>query len=99
MCGGGEKEARRAYLGHAQIATSRLRRRGSPRWARGALKQTIFVDEDDHQRYIRLLERVVRWTSWRCLGWCLMGNHMHMLVETPLPNLGRGMQRLHGIYG
>lgn len=28
-----------------------------------------------------------------------MGNHMHLLVETPEPNLGRGMQLLHGSYG
>ena len=28
-----------------------------------------------------------------------MGNHVHMLIETPLPNLARGMQRLHGVYG
>ena len=29
---------------------------------------------------------------------CLMGNHMHLLIETPVPNLGIGMQRLHGPY-
>ncbi len=68
-------------------------------WARGALKQTIFVDEQDHLTYIRLLERVVRWMSWQCLGWCLMGNHVHLLIETPQPTLWRGMQRLHGLYG
>ena len=36
--------------------------------------------------------------SWRCLTYCLMSNHMHLLVETPEPNLGSGMQRLHGGY-
>lgn len=28
-----------------------------------------------------------------------MGNHMHLLIETPETNLGQGMQRLHGAYG
>jgi hypothetical protein len=28
-----------------------------------------------------------------------MPNHLHLLIETPQPNLGRGMQRLHGDYG
>ena len=28
-----------------------------------------------------------------------MDNHMHFLVETPEPNLGKGMQRLHGDFG
>jgi REP element-mobilizing transposase RayT len=28
-----------------------------------------------------------------------MDNHLHLLVETPRPNLGVGMQELHGRYG
>lgn len=68
-------------------------------WARGAVKQTILLDEPDHLSYVKLLARVVRWMSWRCLSWCLMGNHVHLLIETPIPNLGKGMQRLHGAYG
>jgi hypothetical protein len=28
-----------------------------------------------------------------------MPNHVHLLFETPEPNLGAGMQRLHGDYG
>ena len=28
-----------------------------------------------------------------------MDNHMHLLIETPQPNLGEGMQRLHGDFG
>lgn len=28
-----------------------------------------------------------------------MTNHVHLLVETPEPNLGVGMRRLHGDYG
>ena len=36
--------------------------------------------------------------SWRCLTYCLMGNHIHLLIETPKPNLRDGMQRFHGDY-
>jgi REP element-mobilizing transposase RayT len=39
------------------------------------------------------------WARWRCLAYCLMDNHVHLLVETPAANLGLGMQRLHGKYG
>jgi hypothetical protein len=28
-----------------------------------------------------------------------MPNHVHLLIETPRPNLARGMQLLHGAYG
>ncbi len=27
-----------------------------------------------------------------------MSNHAHLVIETPLPNLGAGMQRVHGVY-
>ena len=27
-----------------------------------------------------------------------MSNHLHMLIETPKPNLSQGMQRFHGDY-
>jgi hypothetical protein len=29
---------------------------------------------------------------------CLMTNHVHLLIETPAPNLGVGMSRFHGDY-
>jgi putative transposase len=67
-------------------------------WSRGAVKQTIFIDDEDRERYLRRLSKIAVWMSWRCLAYCLMGNHMHLLIETPDPNLGRGMQRLHGPY-
>jgi REP element-mobilizing transposase RayT len=67
-------------------------------YSRGAKKSTIFVHDDDRQLYLLSLAKVIRFMSWNCLSYCLMGNHMHLLIETPQPNLGRGMQRLHGPY-
>jgi putative transposase len=67
-------------------------------YARGNRRQAIYVDDADRQRYLALLERVTVWMRWRCLAYCLMGNHVHLLVETREPNLGRGIQRLHGTY-
>jgi REP element-mobilizing transposase RayT len=67
-------------------------------WARGAVKQTIFVDDVDRRRYLGYFAQVIRRQRWRSLGYCLMGNHLHLLVETPAPNLGSGMHRLHGAY-
>jgi REP element-mobilizing transposase RayT len=67
-------------------------------FARGNRKQDIFIDDDDRWVYLRLLEKVVVKQQWRCLAYCLMRNHVHLLIETPEPNLGAGMQRLHGVY-
>ncbi len=67
-------------------------------WSRGAKKAAIFVNDNDRQLYLASLAKIIRFASWNCLAFCLMGNHMHLLIETPEPNLGRGMQRLHGPY-
>jgi putative transposase len=45
-----------------------------------------------------LLGRAVARSRWCCLAYCLMDNHLHLLVETREPNLGAGMQWLHGRY-
>jgi putative transposase len=67
-------------------------------FARGNRKQSIYLDDADHSRYLATLGRVTIGMEWRCMSYCLMGNHVHLLIETRLPNLGAGMQRLHGPY-
>lgn len=67
-------------------------------FARGNNRQRIFRDVDDRELYLLLLGQVIRRQRWSCLSYCLMHNHIHLLVETPEPNLGLGMQRLHGLY-
>lgn len=68
-------------------------------FARGNNRRRIFLDDRDRLLYLALLGRVVRWKRWLCLAYCLLDNHIHLLVETPEPNLGSGMQLLHGLYG
>jgi REP element-mobilizing transposase RayT len=50
------------------------------------------------RRYLRMLGQIVTRYRWRCLAYCLMPNHVHLLLETPEPNLPQGMQALHGDY-
>jgi putative transposase len=67
-------------------------------FARGIARREIYVDNIDRTIYLATLGRVTERQRWRCLAYCLMPNHVHLLVETPLANLGAGMQRLHGDY-
>jgi putative transposase len=67
-------------------------------FARGNRRLEIFLDDDDYSHYLSLLGGVVVGKRWRLLAYCLMPNHVHLLVETPEPNLARGMQYLHGFY-
>jgi len=66
--------------------------------ARGNDKQDIFYDERDNLRFLKLLGHTVQQYRWLCHGYCLMGNHYHLILETPEPNLARGMKRLNSRY-
>jgi REP element-mobilizing transposase RayT len=67
-------------------------------FARGVDRRRIFLDDLDRQLYLHLLGGVSRRQEWACLAYCLMENHMHVLLHTPEPNLGAGMRRLNGTY-
>lgn len=67
--------------------------------SRGNRKEPIFLDDRDRSRFLLLLERAVSRFEWSCQVYCLMDNHFHLLIETPNPNLARGMQWLKGTYG
>jgi len=68
-------------------------------YARGNDRACIYYRDDaDRERYLELLEKVASGKDWRCLAYCLMDNHLHLLLETPSGGLSAGMQRLHGRY-
>jgi putative transposase len=65
---------------------------------RGNAREAIVRDDDDRVFFFRILAKVVRRFSWLCHAYCLMDNHYHLVLETPLPNLSDGMRQLNGIY-
>ena len=67
-------------------------------YARGNNRMPIFGDDRDRRTFLSLLAGVIRRTRWICFAYCLMENHVHLLVETPEANLGRGMQLLTSAY-
>ena len=66
--------------------------------ARGNAQQPIFLDDTDRLQFVRLLGREIQQQQWHCYIYCLMSNHYHLVLETPEPNLSRGLRRLHGTY-
>ena len=66
--------------------------------SRGNERGSIFRDDHDRAKYLEFLGAVVERERWVLHAYCLMGNHSHLLIETPLGNLSRGMQRLNGRY-
>ena len=66
--------------------------------SRGIERRNIFDDSRDRRTFLGLLEKVGRRHQWQCLAYCLLDNHYHLIVRTPLPNLSRGMQVLNSGY-
>ncbi len=69
--------------------------------ARGNEKRAIFSDEDDYRNFIWRLRKVLRESGDKCLAWCLMPNHFHLLFirgERPLPEFMRRLMTGHAVY-
>ena len=66
--------------------------------SRGNARQPVFADAQDRNAFLDALAEVVARFGWRCHAYCLMGNHYHLLVETPEANLARGMRQVNGVY-
>lgn len=66
--------------------------------ARGNERRPIVRDDDDRSAFVALLAESLGIASARLHAFCLMDNHYHLLVETPLANLSRFVRRLNHTY-
>jgi REP element-mobilizing transposase RayT len=66
--------------------------------ARGNRREAIFADDEDRRYFLHSLAQACERTGWRVHAWVLMGNHYHLLIQTPEPNLVSGMQWLQNTY-
>lgn len=63
---------------------------------RGDRREAIYRDEEDRASFLRTLGEACGKTGWQVHAWCLIGNHFHLVVETPHANLVAGMRWLLG---
>jgi len=66
--------------------------------ARGNERKEIFKSDRDRQKFLEYLESAVIRYSAVIHSWCLMRNHYHLLIETPVGNLSQVMQHINGAY-
>ncbi len=66
--------------------------------SRGDGREAIFLDDEDREAFLAVFGEVIETFHWVVHAYCLMGNHYHVLIETPDGNLSRGMRQLNGIY-
>jgi putative transposase len=66
--------------------------------SRGDRREDIYENNADREAFLLVLRDVCMQHNWVCHAYCLMGNHYHLLVETPDGNLSKGMRQLNGVY-
>ncbi len=65
---------------------------------RGSGRQTIFPNDDYYQAFLQTLKEAHNRFDAVIHAYCLMGNHYHLLIETPRANLDRIMRHINGVY-
>ncbi len=58
---------------------------------RGDRRKTLFRDDQDRTLFLATLGACGDRTGWEVHALCLMPNHLHLVVETPQPNLAAAM--------
>jgi REP element-mobilizing transposase RayT len=65
---------------------------------RGNYRSFIFESEGARKSFLKCLDETCKSMHWRLYAWCLMGNHYHLCIETPQPNLVEGMRWLQSTF-
>lgn len=65
---------------------------------RGNHQEPVFKDNKDHEEFLDTLGEVVERMGWKLHAFVLMGNHYHLLIETPEANLVDGMRWFQSTY-
>lgn len=65
---------------------------------RGINRGEIFHDDEDRQRYIETMARITKESDAVVLGYCLMDNHVHLLIREGANGVSNLMHRLGASY-
>lgn len=69
--------------------------------ARGNHRNDIFKDEEDFLYYLTLLEEGIKYyeyDKYKIICYCLMDNHVHILIKTENKPVGQLIGRINGRY-
>jgi putative transposase len=66
--------------------------------ARGNRKSTIFHDDEDRRQFLYVVGDAALSYDLRIRAACLMGNHYHLVLETPGCNLSDAMHFVNGVF-
>ncbi len=61
---------------------------------RGINRELIFRDDEDRERFLHCLAVTKRLSGCRLLAYCLMSNHVHLVLRTGQEDVGQVVKRL-----
>lgn len=65
---------------------------------RGNRREPIFTGDRDKRTFIGKMDEAFAKYSFFCYAFCLMDNHYHLMVQTPLANISEGLHSLNSSY-
>lgn len=65
---------------------------------RGINRQTIFESDDDRHKFISTLKEYIDAEKLILYGYCLMNNHVHLLVKEQEDDISTAIKRISGSY-
>ena len=65
---------------------------------RGNNQQQIFEDEEDNKKYIEVLNDCKLISGYKIFAYCLMGNHLHLLIKVEKETLEQIFKRIGARY-
>lgn len=65
---------------------------------RGINKQDIFEDDTDRERFVATLVRYKEISKFEIYGYCLMNNHIHLLIRQNVEPIGNLVKRICSSY-
>lgn len=65
---------------------------------RGNAGENLYRSSKDRKKFLLYLEKAIERFSIKVHAYCLMGNHFHILMETPYANLSKSVQWINVSY-
>jgi len=65
---------------------------------RGINQQLIFEDEEDNRKFLEVLNDCKAVSGYKLFAYCLMGNHIHLLIKVEKEDLEQIFKRIGGRY-
>ena len=65
---------------------------------RGVNRRALFEDDEDNEKFLQIVSDCKKVSEFEFYGYCLMGNHVHMLIKVGKEEIEQVMKRIGSRY-